>query len=93
MNDQHRIKILGFLFKCSGKDYCFCQKSGSSYCYLDRDSEFIVVPVCSVETGKVEKLPPKVLFVTADYSIKEAKNVPNVVEKFFEYMGERNFSL
>lgn len=93
MNDLEWVKILRFVFRVSRKDYCFFKKSMSSYYYIDRLSEFIVVPVASTKTGKVENVPPDVFVVTADYSIKKACNVPHVVDRFLEYMEKKGFSL
>lgn len=93
MNDKQWVSKLDFIRRILRKDYFFLKKSQSSYYYLDRNHHYIIIPVASIDTGRVERLPPKFLEVTEDYTVKELDGVSLVTERFFIYMGQRNFSL
>lgn len=93
MNDKQWVSKLDWIRRILRKDYLFIKKSQSSYYYLDRNHQYVIFPVASIDTGRVERLPPKFLEVTEDYSVKELNEVSLVTERFFKYMEQRNFSL
>lgn len=93
MNDLQWVTKLDMIRKIFRKKYFFIKKSISSYYYIDSGRKYIIAPVASVETGRVEKLPPKFFEVTDDYSICELEEDVLITERFYKYMEKRGFSL